>query len=193
MRRMNVKKIIPLICAVCIPFLCGCKSREIRNVLEQMMREEVILPDNMTRIQKGKVDTVKTVTTKPTLIIWIDSLQCSSCRVNQLHRYYELYEKAKKDATFEMLILFSPVKRDILYLTHMLLVRNFSFPVYIDSNNDFPLFNTIPDAPEYHSFLLDRGRKPIYVGDPTINNKLWSLFCTVVERETIETINNQTN
>lgn len=184
---------MPVCLFLSMVLLSSCRTREVRWTLQQMMCEEIRLPEYVAKVAEGKVDTVVLDIAKPIMIVWTDSLQCGSCRVNQLQKYFELYEESKKNNAFEMLILFSPAKKDRLCLSHMLSIRKYPFPVYIDINNDFPLINTIPDAPKYHCFLLDRGRKLIYVGDPTTNNKLWSLFCTVVKREINETINNQTN
>ena len=158
----------------------ACNTREVRRTMQQMMQEEVRLPGHVVKVTDGKTDTVSLDFIKPLLIIWTDSLQCSSCRVNQLQKYLELFEESKEEA-FEMLILFSPARKDIPYLTHVLSFKNYPFPVYIDINNEFPVINTLPDEPKYHSFLLNYMRMPIFVGDPTTNNKLWSLFHAVVE------------
>ena len=189
MKRLS--KVVSVCFILSIVLLSSCKTRDVRRTLQQMMQEEIRLPEYVAKVEEGKVDTVVLDIANPIMIVWTDSLQCGSCRVNQLQKYLELYEESKKNNAFEMLILFSPLKKDGPYLSHMLSIRKYPFPVYIDINNDFPIINTIPDSPKYHCFLLDRGRKPIYVGDPTINNKLWSLFCTVVEKEIIETIKKQ--
>lgn len=172
---------ILICCSLVGTIVAGCKTRDVRQTLKKMMQTEIKLPERIVKVTGAKVDTVSLEFSKPLMIIWTDSLQCGSCRVNQLQKYLELYAESKKNDAFELMILFSPARKDYKYISHMLSARKFSFPVYIDVNGEFPLINTIPNAPEYHSFLLDQRRMPTYVGDPTTNNKLWSLFCAVVE------------
>lgn len=114
------------------------------------------------------------------LIIWFDSTECGSCRMNRLYEWENdpvmHYAQALKDR-FDVILVFSPKKQDVRSLKFALEGYDVSFPVIIDENGDMPRLN--PDIPEdkrFHSFLLDKDNNVVLVGNPLGNEKLWELY-----------------
>lgn len=111
----------------------------------------------------------------PKMVIWVDSTECSSCRIGNLYRYEKLYDKSQKDC-FEVIIIFSPREDEFDEAMRMVELRHFDFPVYFDYGNSFGKSNNIPSDRRLHTFLLDYDNRICLIGDPTSNEKLGSLF-----------------
>lgn len=59
--------------------------------------------------------------------------------------------------------------------------------LYLDCDGNFARQNFhIPSDKRFHSFLIGRNGKPIFVGDPLAGDALWNLFCKVVDEMNTE-------
>ena len=56
------------------------------------------------------------------------------------------------------------------------------FPIYIDQENCINGQKIIPDDLRFHYFLIDRDRRPVFVGHPLKGARLKELFINVCER-----------
>jgi hypothetical protein len=53
---------------------------------------------------------------------------------------------------------------------------------YIDINKDFIRKNSfIPKDSKFHTFLLNKQNKIVYVGNPLASDKAWALFTEILE------------
>jgi hypothetical protein len=135
------------------------------------------------------------------LVVWTDSVACSSCRLGNMFQYDEIIGyrggtetgagnanetsgddvETRTEEGFEPIFIFSPprVKIDEVLLT--LERTRFDYPVFIDEKGLFPATNPhIPSDSRFHTFLLDRGGKVVLVGDPVNNPRLWDLYKTTI-------------
>ena len=62
-----------------------------------------------------------------------------------------------------------------------LMILNFPYPVYVDYSCSFRKLNSfIPDDTRFHSFVIDKNGKPVFVGNPMSGQKMMDLFIQVV-------------
>lgn len=120
-------------------------------------------------------------------IVLYDSTECSSCRVNMLNRYDDIFSLSKNEgANFVPIIIFSPAVKQIRDLKYDLKSSDFSYPIYIDSCHNFCKINSyIPSDSRLHAFLLNQNDEIVLVGNPINNPTLWKLY-----ENTIRSLNN---
>ncbi len=157
--------------------LGSCSNLRVRKQLETFLSQEVRFPLTMICCSEGAVEIKSLPDSIPQLIIYVDSTQCSSCRIGHLSEYIPLQEESKQTGRFMMTIILSPPVGDYGNITHLLETYKYPFPVYIDKNHSFRKENDfIPDDARFHTFLTDRFLRPVFVGDPVRNNRLRQLF-----------------
>lgn len=123
---------------------------------------------------------------KPQLIIWFDSLDCHSCRLKLLNEFEEnpiLEYSDASDDEFSMKIIISPQKKDISLFKCAADSNDFNYLIWIDENSEFLTMNPhLPHDMRLRSFLLDKNRKVVLIGDPLYNPRLWELYKTTIKR-----------
>ena len=111
------------------------------------------------------------------LVMVVDSLQCSYCKIGRLQRYKDLFEESLEEGKFDLVVILSPKRGEAESLREFLLAHDFSLPIYLDSGNTFLGMNRcIPSDVDYHSFLLDASGHPVFIGDPLKGNRSYKKF-----------------
>ncbi|MDR1699909.1 MAG: hypothetical protein LBR68_01820 [Lachnoclostridium sp.] len=115
-------------------------------------------------------------------VVWVDSVACASCRINQMFEYDEIIDFSKKVREgFLPIFIFSPPHTKLNEAIQSLQVSMFDYPVFIDENQAFPAANPhIPADNRFHTFLIDKNGKVVLVGDPVNNPALWELYKTTI-------------
>lgn len=167
--------------------LVSCGERAtLKRTMSEFMATEIVLPDdleciynrNMSGIQKDTLKTYK-------LIVYYDTLDCSSCRISHLIDLYPIYDMADT-SNFSVLPIFSPKAEDVKEVILQLTIADCRIPIYIDTTGKFCRLNqNIPSDPRFHSFLMDVNNKPIFVGNPLSSSKLLELFKEIVQTHQI--------
>jgi hypothetical protein len=147
--------------------------------MEKFARKGIIVPVGMKQIVEGR-DTVMLNAETETirLVFYIDSMACSSCRLNRMFVYSDVvdYRKTVGDR-FSPLFVFSPPHSKVGEVMRTLEFSEFAYPVFIDEHGAFPAANPhIPADSRFHTFLLDKNGKVVVVGDPVNNPDLWELY-----------------
>lgn len=162
-----------------ILILCpGCKRLYYYSQLSLMSRSDIRLPENLTFIQNGKESPLPDYIKGSALfLVFIDSTQCSDCRIRQLIRYDPIIRLSENRNTFEVLILLSIYKSDCDSVSKRLTDSNLPYAIAIDRDNMFLQMNPrVPSNPVFHTMLLNTRGQPVFVGDPTISKKNYELF-----------------
>jgi len=158
----------PVLCliTILINYLSSCDSNASERIrLGDFTKEQIKIPDKLLCIE-GSCLKDTTLSRSKRMVIYIDSQECSICRIDNLGCYIALMRLCENYGV-DFIILFSP-RTEQLYgvIKHLLDIR-YPFPVYIDNEAVFATSNEhIPSSQEYHSFLLNENNYPIYVGDP---------------------------
>jgi hypothetical protein len=160
--------------------LVSCKSYRLERKIEAFMQHPIVVPQDIDQIQSEVNDSlVLNLEGKiARLIVYVDSVECSSCKVGHMHQYDEIidYQKTVGDQYLPIFI-FNPPKHIIEEFLRHLRLSYFDYPILLDEHGLFPRANPhIPTDLRLHTFLLDRDGKVVLVGDPSRNPELWELY-----------------
>ena len=151
--------------------------------LEQLTANEIVFPKEIRPMVEGRDSVVlNPVYVATRLVVWVDSLACSTCHVNKMFEYSEIinFHKEIGDELVPV-FLFSPPRTKINEVLITLKSLEFEYPVFIDENQAFPAANPhIPTDHRFHTFLLDKNGKVVLVGDPANNPQLWELYKSTI-------------
>lgn len=166
--------------------ITGCSRGDIKKMLMTYYSQEVKFPSQLIKVPEAAINMRSINDSIPKMVIYIDSTECSSCRIGHLSEYESLAKEATYSGNFLLVIIISPPRKDFEYTRHLLELYNNPFPVYLDRNHSFRKENTfIPDDIRFHAFFIDANNRPILVGDPTRSDKTQELFKRVLtETET---------
>lgn len=170
-----------MVCAALQVLLAACSENGVRREMKHFIQSEITFPETMERVNNGSfgVDTLQI--DRPVLIIYYDSTECSSCKITHLTDLEPVYELYDSLGTFDVITIFSPPDEEQINVLEKLMMLEYPHTVYIDFAGAFRDANDcIPADKRFHSFLLDSGRKPFYVGNPTGSEQLWNLFTQAV-------------
>ena len=165
-----------IICLSLVLSLSGCAEQATRKMLKNFMKETIVLPDDLHSIQDRNMSTESVFKETPVLVIYHDSLACSTCQITHLIDNISLYERADTSA-FQVVTVFSPRQEEYDEVMRQLMILDFPYPIYVDFNGSFRKRNAgIPDDTRFHSFLIDKEGHPVFVGNPAANDNLLKLF-----------------
>lgn len=172
--KTTVRLILVLILASSI---VSCENMRIWREMKAFMRSEIVLPEDLHHVCGRSMSTSSTFGDVPVLVIYHDSLECSSCQINHLFDNISLYEKADTSG-FSVVTVFSPRQEEYDEVLTQLVNLGYPYPVYIDFSGSFRKGNSgsIPEDRKFHTFLMDRDRHPVFVGNPMLGDDLMKLF-----------------
>ena len=155
----------------------SCKNLSLKSDYREFVNSEIILPDSLCLVHDDQVLTVSPDIARPTLIIFIDSTSCTSCQISHLNEFEKLFDLSAGSELFDMMILFSPKTEETSKLIKDILLSVIEYDIYVDSNSEFMLYNEqIPSDERFHIFLINKEKKPIFVGNPLATEELWKIF-----------------
>lgn len=177
----NIKKLIISLSAICIAGVIGfiMYSRSTNSLERQvaaMQNMHVSLEFNNAVMKYNGIDSVYESQNVPKLVVYVDSLSCSSCFMNHLLNYYEVNDSLK-NYNASILVVLHPQKSRVSELQTRLDAEKYPFWCILDKEGEFIGKNSgIPDNRLLHTFMLDRDDNILLVGDPTANPKIKGLL-----------------
>ena len=163
--------------------LSSCSERQkLRKTMSKFVQSEIQIPDDLECMYNRELTIINKDTLKPyKLIVYYDSLDCSSCRISHLMDLYPLYDMADT-SNFSVITIFSPKTDDLEEVELQLKIANHPECIYIDSNHGFCRLNkSIPLDQRFHCFLVNNQNRPIFVGNPIESTKLYKIFIEVLQ------------
>lgn len=122
----------------------------------------------------GKNTLYKNIDVKK-LVVYIDSLSCSTCFLNNMMTYYDINDSLINNGG-HLIVILNPKREKVNEIRERVIMDKYPFYCIIDGNNEFLTNNDIPNNNLLHTFMLDKNGKIIIVGDPTRNSKIKELF-----------------
>lgn len=151
-----------------------------RVKMKRMAGEYFTVPSGLYKIHNDTIFECESATiSKPTIVVWIDSLSCMECTLLHFDHYHKLFSYCKDsiDNAVDVMMIFSP-KHNAVETT----IRNIStyvkeYDVYVDYANSLYTGNPyIADDENMHSFLLDRNGRIQLIGYPLYTDAMWNLY-----------------
>ena len=168
-----------------VPLLYSCTNNRLVKEVELFTGKHIILSSDLRTVYNGKDTVLANFTEVPIkLIVWYDSLVCSSCQVSQMHEWCDIINYSDSLAQwFSIVYIFSPKYEDMDNVNMLLKVDKLSYPVFIDPNTTFVRENPeLPQNNQLHSFLIDRNNKVVLIGNPLYNPSLWALYKRTIQK-----------
>lgn len=164
----------------------GCKKAQLRRQLKELMSSTIVLPEKITCVYNGEVFPMPdSLRDKPKLIVYIDSTECTTCRISQIGKYYHIFQLLKEKGLFELMLIFPNIELLGIPAERYVLDSEVRCPVYFDIGNKFPELNpSITFDQRLHTILVDHTGTPMFVGDPISSREMHRLFMNAVNKQT---------
>lgn len=169
---------IVFISTACIS--CNQNKRKIRQTLRAFEKTEISFPDDLICIRDGRSSIARIPKEAAILIHFVSPEECSECIISHISEESSLFELGRETGSFEYMIILSPTYENSESVINRLYHEHFPYPVFWDSNGSFNRINNIPQAPQFHTFLINESRRPVFVGNPLVNETLMKLFHDVL-------------
>lgn len=161
--------------------LTSCSEYVINREMRRFSSSVIEIPTELEVIKNRNISSANIPKGKPLFVLYLDSLECGSCRISHLIDYEPLYELSDSIGTFEVMTIFSPRQEDYDEIVKQLFIVDFSYPIYIDFSGRFRKSNAcIPNDRRFHNFLIDSEKHPMFVGDPISGDIMWNLFNSAI-------------
>lgn len=166
--------------------ICQCKSTH--DKLEYINSCHVCVDyDNMLYIGD---DNPKELNAKLKHIIWLDTIQCTSCLSNKwvLWEAFE-YKAMTVSSDYKLILIIDGGDSTFLpKITKIKRYGGFSSTVLVDTCRSFVRNNKIlNESTAFKSILLNDSNKIIAFGDPSTNTKLESIWLSIIKEEKQQT------
>lgn len=179
--KVEMKLISYIIMLTLLSVLCSCdnKASKIGDIVSSFEGKQLEIPNNL--IYQILEDTITMDMKKYdyTIVTYIDSIGCTSCRLNP-KKWDNVISHFKSlddtDIGFVMIINSSD-NRNIM---NLLKNRNFLHPICFDTCDSFAKVNSIPQNEICNTFLLDSSYNIVLIGNPSINPKIMDLYNEVL-------------
>lgn len=100
---------------------------------------------------KGK-DTLYNHIDAKKLVVYIDSLSCSTCFLNNMMTYYDINDSLVNNGG-HLIVILNPKRVKINEIREKVIMDKYPFYCVIDGNNEFLTTNNIPANSLLHSFM----------------------------------------
>ncbi len=159
-------------------WLTACTELGLATKIHKVRQHKIILPEVLLCIDNGSESLVhEDDETHAQYIVYIDSSECKTCILTHPEQFEALYHIQDAYGSFGIKIILSPGTDYLSEVVEEIRNLNLTFPIYLDIENKFKKLNAfLPDDYRFHSFLLDKQMKPIFLGSPFANKNAKALF-----------------
>lgn len=112
------------------------------------------------------------------MVAYVDSAECTPCALSKLRFWNPLIKEARdKKINIDYVFILAPKIKDMEDVNLELANTDLQSSIYLDTAYVFMKHNpVIPKEKKYHTFLLDKENKIIFVGSPTENEKIKKIY-----------------
>lgn len=179
MIKMNMKIFVVLLSII----VFGCteaRDRKVKRIVDKWTNYEIKFPNNTFFTVFGN-DTVSNGIPKSDFYIlsYVDSMGCLSCKLRlDAWKQFIADIRGNGEKSVTMLLFMHPKK--ISDICILLKKEKFDYPVCIDIQDSINILNKFPTETPYQTFLLNKDKKVIAIGNPIHNHFVKELYETIV-------------
>ncbi len=183
---MKNDRIIIAATLVIIISICSCgdnSKRKIAGTIRGMQEHVLTIPNDLIAIRNGDIRSMtESASIRHRLIVYYDSTDCTSCNISHLHDFHPLFSADSSLASFQLLVIFSPIAKENKLTVEEICYKAFPYTVYVDTLGSFARLNPfLPESSLYHTILCDEKGKILLVGNPLSSAKMWELFINIIK------------
>ena len=168
-------------CVLSSLLLLSCKQSILKEELGTFhgAHIELMLDSMQTGFPKNDMTSIKQ--SQYIYVSYIDSITCTSCALSHLSDWHALTENISQ-SSFTNIFIIAPSKNEkekvIENISKNLIDGN---RIYIDTSMVFERHNpNLPKTQLAHTFLIDKDRKVILIGDPLKNIRVEEIFNNII-------------
>lgn len=151
----------------------GCGKRKIYGQLRDLLDSTIILPEKVIGVYDGRTFIMPdSLRSKTKFILFVDSTECSRCRISRFANYIDLFRLSDEIQDFVPILLVSTPRLEQAEIIEHLLLIELPFPVYLDVNHSFAQNNPLVVLDDRFSAITVSGDGVVLlVGDPAGSDK----------------------
>lgn len=159
---------------------CGESSDKarIQGIVEEWQGKQIVLPEVMTDFMTG--DTINLTDADFTIFTYVDSIGCTGCKM-KLPLWKELLGSLDSVCESDVRFLMVVDPSGIGDLNFNLKRDDFDYPIYIDDDNKVSKTNLFPEKEVLQTFLLDKNKKVIAIGNPLYSFEIALLYRNITD------------
>ena len=168
--------------------LSGCSNssqkNEIAKVVEGWQGKFIKFPEKF--IDFVSEDTLDISKADFTILTYIDSAGCTGCKM-KLPLWREFLNSVNTISVADIQALMVVHTNDTSKLRNLLerYPYDYDFAVYIDTDDNVNKHNLFPTGTIYQTFLLDRNKKVVAIGNPTLSPAIATVYKSIVSGKRI--------
>ncbi len=121
--------------------------------------------------------------TEYAIVTYMDSECCQSADTLRLEGWKDFLRELQVRASGEVTCLFFLHPENRGELVSLLKEEDFKFPVCIDEDNLFYKLNRFPREEHFHTFLVDKNRRVLAIGNPAEDISVKELYFSILFRQ----------
>lgn len=171
-------------------FICflSCSNNDVKREIQLLMSEPIDLCDKQMAVYlKGKKTNCQIADRNNyTQVVFVDSTACSPCFWKQMPLWQSIVDSVNNnndDMSFAFVFHVKRRNKDS-FIECMSQDTLFHSPVYLDTTGVFLKNNpNIPQNKLLHTFLLDKSRQVVLVGNPVYNRRIRILLEGIISEK----------
>ncbi|SKC58874.1 hypothetical protein SAMN06298214_1547 [Bacteroidales bacterium WCE2004] len=180
-----MRRTVLLICLCALALsLTGCKKARLRSQVKTLMESTITLPEKVTCVDNGHAYPMPdSLRSKAKLIVYVDTTECTTCRITHLGRYVKLFDLSREKGSFDVVLLLANVNLYGVPVIRYLSDLGMACAIYVDEDNAFLGQNpSVPEDPRLHAFFVDEAGTPLCIGDPSASENLFQVFLRALDK-----------
>lgn len=156
---------------------CNDHHREtISRTVAQWQGRMVQMPEGVVFTVQAR-DTVEmdVHTPVPKVLVYVDSVGCTSCRL-QLHEWKKFIAEVDSATAGHVPFLFFLSPKSVKEARYITRRDKFTHPICVDMQNRLDSLNHFPEEEMFHTFLLDGENRVAVIGNPIHNRSVRELY-----------------
>ena len=169
-----MKRLFPYLIIIVLAVLsvssCKKSARDVyAEAVEEWIGKEILFPDSMMTVT-GEM--IAPPTADFTIVSYYDSTGCTGCRTKLpfWNEFMNKVDSAKGSNSVELVMVAATDR--VNELKHLVKLNSFSGNMVYDPDDSFNKLNGFPGDAALQTFLLDRDRRVIAMGNPIVNGRL---------------------
>ena len=181
--KREIKLYLLFIIGLSVNLCCSRSNEQLKHDIELLKNEPIRIPYKNLLIYQGHQQIPIKKLEKPyRLIVYIDSVQCSSCSLQEMYHWEPFIDSISKyNNKVDICFIFSPPKKKLEMIKKKILRENFKYPIYVDTCGSFLNANKhIPNNSLLHTFMIDKNDSVVLIGNPHTNPKIRDLLFSII-------------